>query len=264
MTALQTIQLPRPVVIAHRGSSGIAPENTLPAFRQGIKCGADFVELDYRHTSDGVPVAIHDATLDRTTDARARWNLGSVRVEEKTAEEIRHLDAGAWFDAEYRGTKIPLVSEALECICRDSLAVIERKAGNSETIIRLLREQNLLEKVVLISFDWDFLRGCARLAPELILGALGPQRSTAEESQTPTSEELREIQSMGCRLLVWNREISKESVKAARCHGLRVWIYTINEPDLASQLVEIGVSGIISDSPNLIRKGVESADSVGD
>lgn len=88
------LNLPRPLVISHRGFSQRAPENTLPAFRLAKAAGADLIELDYHHSKDGVPVVIHDAELDRTTDAVARWGRQQIPVASKSAAELRTLDAG--------------------------------------------------------------------------------------------------------------------------------------------------------------------------
>jgi glycerophosphoryl diester phosphodiesterase len=94
----QLIQLKRPLVIGHRGYNQIAPENTLPSFKLAKMAGADMVELDYYHAKDGMLVCVHDETLDRTTDAIARWNEKGVRISAKSGDALCSLDAGAWFD----------------------------------------------------------------------------------------------------------------------------------------------------------------------
>src|SRR5262245_16428460 len=102
--AEKLLALERPLVIAHRGFSAVAPENTLPSFKLAMAAGADLVELDYYHSSDGVPVVIHDPDLDRTTDSVKRWGGKKTRVDSKTVEELRLLDAGSWRDAQFKGT----------------------------------------------------------------------------------------------------------------------------------------------------------------
>jgi hypothetical protein len=94
LLARALVEAPRVLVIAHRGDSAAAPENTLPAFASAIRAGADLVELDYHHSADGVPVVLHDPTLDRTTDARARFGAQNVEVATKSLEELLQLDAG--------------------------------------------------------------------------------------------------------------------------------------------------------------------------
>ena len=116
MPALKLVASQRPLVIAHRGYCQFAPENTLPSFKLALAAGADLVELDYHYTQDGKLVVIHDHELDRTTDATNRWSQKKIKVETKTVAEIQSLDAGSWFDAKYAGTRIPLLTEALDTI----------------------------------------------------------------------------------------------------------------------------------------------------
>src|SRR5260370_18930132 len=105
-----------PLVIGHRGFCSLAPENTLSSFRHASAAGADLVELDYRHSRDGVPVVIHDAYLDRTTNARKRWKQRHIKVRAKSAAQIQSLDAGSWFDVKYAGEKVPTLAQALDTI----------------------------------------------------------------------------------------------------------------------------------------------------
>src|SRR6266436_4268205 len=155
---LACLRAERPLVIGHRGFCSIAPENTLPSFELAISAGADLVELDYRHTTDGVPVVIHDAELDRTTDARRRWNERHIKVAAKTVTQIKGLDAGSWFDTKYAGARVPTLAEALDTIQQRNVALIERKAGDAATCLHVLREMRLINRVIVQSFDWDYLR----------------------------------------------------------------------------------------------------------
>jgi glycerophosphoryl diester phosphodiesterase len=261
MKVTDLIQLDRPLVIAHRGYSLMAPENTLPAFRLAIISGADLVELDYHHTRDGIPVVIHDSTLDRTTDVRSLWRQTNVTVAARSADDLRLFDAGAWFDPLFRGTSIPLLTEALDLIQSRSVTLIERKAGDAPTLIGLLSDRNLIDQVVVQAFDWSFLRECRALAPDLILGALGPPsrrdgRELTESEKWLNAGYLDEIELIGAQLVVWNRQIHPASVIEAQRRGLRVWVYTINEPVTAAVLVGLGVHGVITDNPALIWKGL--------
>jgi glycerophosphoryl diester phosphodiesterase len=257
----QLIQLDRTLVIAHRGYSQMAPENTLPAFQLALISGADLIELDYHHTLDNLPVVLHDATLDRTTDAQARWGLTNIAVASRLAADLPELDAGSWFDPLYQGVRSPLLTEALDLIQSRSVTLIERKAGDAPTLIRLLDDRQLLDQVVVQAFDWEFIRRCRELAPNLILGALGPP-STRNGRQLADSEKwlnapfLDEVQAVGAQLVVWNRQVTPAAVAEAHRRGLRVWVYTINEPATAAILVGLGVNGIITDNPALIWKGI--------
>lgn len=247
--ALHLLQLRRPLVIAHRGDSAAAPENTLPAFAQALTLGVDLVELDYHHSRDGLPVVMHDPTLDRTTDAVARWGRKEVRVDQTVAADLQTLDAGAWFCAAFTGTRVPLLAEALDTIQRGSVTLIERKAGAADACARLLRERGLVNRVVVQSFDWEFLRALHALVPEQVLGALGPtgQKEALNLAQVAAVTEL------GARVIVWNEVVTPEGIRAAHESGLKVWIYTIDDSEKARALVALGVDGIITNKPALIR-----------
>ncbi len=256
--AVQLITRPGPLVIAHRGFSQAAPENTLPAFRLALAARADLVELDYHHTQDGVPVVLHDATLDRTTDATNHWATTNIAVRSKGVAELAGLDAGRWFGAAFAGARVPTLVEALEIIQAGGVTLIERKAGDAETLVRRLRERGWLDRVVAQSFDWDFVRAAHQLAPELALGALGPPsqrggRRLSDDEKVLSPAFIGEVAALGARVVVWNRQVSAATVAHAHERGLRVWVYTINDPAEAAALVRLGVDGIITDNVAAVR-----------
>jgi glycerophosphoryl diester phosphodiesterase len=250
----------RPLVIGHRGYCAHAPENTLPSFDLALQAGADLVELDYRHSRDEVPVVIHDAELDRTTDARRHWRKRHVEVNARTASDIQTLDAGRWFHARFTGTKVPLLAEALELIQTRSTALIERKAGDARTCARLLRQNGWLGRVIVQSFDWEYLRQFHELEPGQPLGALGPPTLLAGGAKPagwskPLSPRwLEEAARTGARVIVWNRQVTAKAIELAHQRGLKVWVYTINQPSLARRLIRLGVDGLITNDPELIRR----------
>ncbi len=242
----------RPLIIGHRGYCAIAPENTLPSFRLALDAKADLIELDYQHSKDGVPMVIHDHILDRTTDAWKKWKRRRIKVSRMTAAEIQTLDAGTWFDPKFAGAKVPSLTEALDFISGNGgVAVIERKSGDAATLAKLLRERNLINKVVVISFNWKFLRELHELEPKQILGALGPP-TRLTNGRRPTrirrglSVRLSDLKKTGARIAVWNQRVSKGAVQKGHKSGLQVWVYTINEPELARRLIANGIKGIIT------------------
>ena len=251
------LQLERPIVIAHRGYSKFAPENTRLAFNLAKVAGADLVELDYHHTKDGVPVVIHDPELDRTTDAVQLWGGSKIRVDSKTLSELRTLDAGKWFEAEFAGTHLSTLGEALDMIQAGGMTLIERKAGDPGTCVHLLRERNLINQVVVQSFDWDYLRDFHRMEPRQVLGALGPPwsrngRKLEDSEKTLDKSWIEMVEATGARVVVWDRQITREAVAYAHQRGLKVWVYTIDEPPLANAMLDLGVDGIISNNISLI------------
>lgn len=249
--ARQLLATPRPLVIGHRGFPVAAPENTLPSFELALLAGADLVELDYQLSKDGVPVVMHDPTLDRTTDARARWGGEHLRLADRTAAELQTLDAGAWFKPRFKGTPPPRLDEALAVIQRDAVTLIERKAGDAVSFAAFLTERDLAKAVVVQSFDWQYLHELHALLPELVLGALGPHwgregRALTAEEKILGPVQLDEIVAAGARVAVWSRDLNRASVEAAHARGLKVWIYTIDDPVVARELFALGVDGIIT------------------
>lgn len=262
LPALKLISIKRPLVIGHRGYCQFAPENTVPSFKLAMAAGADLVELDYRHSKDGKLVVIHDPELDRTTDARKRWRQRRIKVVSRTAAEIQTLDAGDWFHSEYAGTKIPLLNEALDTIQHGSVALIERKAGDAGAIVKLLHDKHLVNKVVVQSFDWEYLRAFHQQEPRQVLAALGPPtllpggRKPMRFQRDLSAKRLRQLQQSGARVAVWTRSISKRAVQRAHAHGLKVWVYTIDDPRLANRLLNHGVDGIITNNTSLIWRTI--------
>ena len=249
--AAELIRSPAVLIIAHRGASGHAPENTLPAFAAAIDARADLVELDYYHSSDNQMIVFHDKELDRTTDAKQRFGGEKIPTRSKSLEELRQLDAGSWYAPQFAKAKIPTLVEALAAIQPHSTTLIERKEGPAKPLVQLLRSESLLDRVVVQAFDWDFLSDCHRLAPELVLGALGDK-----ELGEP---QLREIRAAGAQIVGWkHQDLTKEKVALAQKHGLQVWTYTVNDPARARELASWGVHGLITDVPAEIRSAIES------
>jgi glycerophosphoryl diester phosphodiesterase len=260
LPALKLLASRCPLVIGHRGYCHLAPENTLPSFDLALSAGADLVELDCRPSKDGALMVIHDRELDRTTDVRRSWKKRHVAVELRTAAEIQSLDAGRWFNRKFAGTKVPLLSEALETIQAGSVTLIERKAGSTTDVIGLLREKNLINHVVVQSFDWEFLRLFHELEPSQALGALGPPTRLAHGEKPPRISKklslwwLAELAKTGAQVAVWNRRVSKGAIEKAQQWGLKVWVYTINDSRLAGRLLALGVHGIITNKIALVQR----------
>ncbi|HHY85872.1 MAG TPA: glycerophosphodiester phosphodiesterase [Verrucomicrobia bacterium] len=266
---MQLLQERRPLLIGHRGCSALAPENTIPSFEHALQAGVDLVEFDYRHSADGVPIVFHDDTLERTTDAIARWGGRRTRVSDHTAAEIQELDAGAWFAPRFAGTRVPTLLDALEFICgRGGTALIEHKSGEAQTLVELLRSTGFLNRVVVISFDWQFLRGVHALEPAIVIGALGdplrladgrtPQGLAVPLLQKLSPEWLDLMNDTGARVAVWHREITPEAVRLAHKRGLKVWIYTVDDATTATELIAMGVNGIITNDPSDLRLTIDA------
>jgi len=204
------------------------------------------VELDYHHSRDGHPVVFHDKTLDRTTDAVARWGGAEIPVSSRELSALQTLDAGAWFAPRFAGTRIPTLEDALEVIQAGSRTLIEHKAGDADTLIELLRAKGLLTEVVVQSFDWDFLARCRALAPDCVLGAL--------VSKGLTSERLDRIVGFGAAVIGGNhKHVTPALIEAVHARDLKLWVYTVDDPERARTLVALGIDGIITNTPAAIR-----------
>lgn len=261
------INLPRPVVIGHRGYNQIAPENTLPSFQLAKMAGADMVELDYYHSQDGRLVCIHDEMLDRTTDAVVRWGRKGVHVKEKTADALCSLDAGAWFDKShtnthlprYAGTKLPTLAESLDLIQDGNMTLIHHKEGEAATCLKLLREKQLINRVVVQSFEWDYLKSFHQLEPRQILGALGPLwgrngKQLSDSEKVLNKGWVDEARAHGASIVVWNNQVTAEAIKYAHQQRMKVWIYTINESAMANKMLDLGADGIITDNTSILLR----------
>jgi glycerophosphoryl diester phosphodiesterase len=240
--AQKLIATPRVLITAHRGNSSVAPENTLPAFQSALDVQADLVELDYFHSADGVPIVIHDEILDRTTDAEDVLGKTKLVIGDLRLAELQKLDVGSWFDDKFVGTKLPTLVESLDLIQPRSVTLIERKAGDPQTLVRLLEEKKLIDQVVVQAFDWEFVADCRKLSPRLALGTLSGKPANLDQ--------LRAAAATGADLIVWNHEkIGREQIAQIHQLGKKAWVYTVDDPHRAAQLIAYGIDGIITNKP---------------
>ncbi len=251
--ALRLVTEQKVLVIAHRGNSSEYPENTLPAFESGVKVGADLVELDYHHSADGVPVVLHDEMLSRTTDADELFRVKQPLVSRYKHADLCQLDAGAWFDLKFAGTRLPTLEESLDAIQKGSVTLVERKAGDAATCVKLLEKKQLLDRLVVQSFDWEYVSQCRKLAPNLVLAALGGK---------PLNEKRLEMAAAtGAQIIAWDhKEIKRREIEAIHAKGLKAWVYTVDDPARAKQLIAAGIDGIITNVPGEMLKLRNGAD----
>ncbi len=229
-------------VIAHRGDSFHNPENTLSAFRSGINKGADLIELDSHATKDGVLITLHDNKLDRTTNAPRIFGRTDVLVSQMPWEQIKGLDAGSWKDPKFTGEPLPTLEDSLRVIQDGSVTLLERKSGSALAHTKLLERLGYTQSLVVQSFDWDFLAAMKTWLPSARLAAL------CGEEVTP--ERIADLKRARIPIAVWNHEkVNPEAVTLFREAGLEWWVYTLDEPEQWSRLVELGANGIITNKP---------------
>jgi glycerophosphoryl diester phosphodiesterase len=222
-------------VIAHRGYSARAPENTLAAIEAAIGAGADAVEFDLHVTRDGVPVLFHDATLERTTN-------GSGPIAEHTVDDIRSLDAGSWFGARFAGEPVPSFAEALATI-GDRVGRIYPEvkgygdASDLDVMVDLVLEHGMLEQAVFISMDWGALERMRARLPAVRLGYIVEKASRAAEGLARATGDTLALLDFKASLLLEDPRVARR----ARDAGVDLAVWTVDDPGEAVRLLELGV-----------------------
>jgi glycerophosphoryl diester phosphodiesterase len=237
-------------IIAHRGYSSIAPENTLSALRMALDAGAHAVEFDVQETAESIPVVFHDYRLDRTTDGSGRVNLTPLH-------EVRDLDAGGWFDPRFAGEPVPTLEAALTMLrVREGEIYIELKAGLSpaaiERTVHLLGEVGIGGRATLISFDWWALRLVREESPGARIGFLV---HTADEFDGAV---LRAAE-VGNALVDCHFPILLDDPRRAgfaRDAGVELAVYTVDDPEAAKALLDLGVHRITTNEVTRIASAL--------
>lgn len=237
------------LVIAHRGASGYAPENTLAAFRRAVALGANFIETDLQLSRDARFVAIHDESVERTTN-------GKGRVHDLTLADLRRLDAGSWFGSEFAAEQIPTLEEILDFSKKhDVVFYLELKPGGSwggeHALVGALRESGEIPRTVVISFNAPILQKLRQIEPTLMTGLLYDG-----QLDSPVDKALE----VGARQLAVRGDLVTPALLGdSRKHDLQVVCWTVNHPAHMRMLVEAGVDGIMSDYPDRLIEATKRA-----
>lgn len=240
------------VVVAHRGASADAPQNTLAAFAAAADAGAGMIEIDVHLSADGVPVVIHDGTVDATTD-------GSGEVRGLTVAQLQALDAGSWFAPEFAGQRIPTLAEVLDLVAaRPGLDVLCEYKGvwTAEDVavtMRVVAESGLRGRLVVQGFAPTTVAALRDVAPQV------PRSLLVEHPRADLAELLDELDaaavSPGAELLAGDPAL----VPAAHAAGRRVFGWTANDEATWELLLRAGVDGIITDRPAALRGWLDEA-----
>lgn len=254
-------------VIAHRGASGYAPEHTLIAYKTAMDMGADYIEFDLQQTKDGVLICLHDETLDRTTNAKEIFaKRESYYVSEFTIDEIKQLDAGAWFNKaypdkakdEYVGLKIPTLDEAIKYVEDYGKGkfnyYIETKSpdiypGMEEKLLEKLRLYNVTDKAIIQSFSSESLRKIRQLNNSIKLVLL---YSSDDYSVIKLIESLNTIESYANGIGPEKVLVDKSLINEAHKHNLVVHPWTVNERVEMEKLLDLGVDGMFTNYPDVL------------
>ncbi|MFE1309534.1 glycerophosphodiester phosphodiesterase [Streptomyces sp. NPDC058755] len=255
-----------PTVVAHRGASAYAPENTLASIDKAAQLGFSWVENDVQRTRDGQLVVIHDDSLRRTTDVedvfpgRAPW-----KVKDFTAAEIARLDAGSWFSPAYAGTRVPTLRQYMRRVEHNhEKLLLEVKnptlyPGIEQETVRLLGNEGWLDRrhlgrLIVQSFDADSVRTVHKLKPALTTAYLG----------TPSVAQLRQYARFSDLINPSYGSISARYVSAVHAvtgpHGRRlgVFAWTVDDAATAWKAAGYGVDGLITNRPDVVRTALST------
>lgn len=240
---------PGPIALAHRGGAREAPENSLRAFRRAVDLGYTYIETDVRATSDGVPVIFHDERLNRVTD-----RVGRIR--DLPFSEVRKARIG-------NAERVHSLPEMLETF-PDTRFNIDIKEDNAiEPVLEVLRQADHLDRVCIASFSWARLRIVRETFGDRVCTALGPQEVAALVAQARLgrlSVASRLVLPYGPIAVQVPRRTSRVAVitgafvEAAAQRGWPVHAWTINEPTEMHELFDMGVDGIVTDRPSVLKQ----------
>lgn len=228
-------------LIAHRGASKEAPENTLASFQKALEIGVHYIEFDVHVTRDGVPIVLHDSLLGRTTGSRHL-----ERVTDLDWSEMSTLDAGSWFGKEFAGQRIPVLDEVLQLQLNNEQTglMIEIKKGHAHiaplvtSILASVHRANC-KNVVLGSFSIHALEEIRHRAPQLQLIGIVDNSNMIDKCRAMKLP----------RMAMWYKLLNPSLVQSLHEEGTEVWAYTVDDPKVVKFLLSIGVDGIITNDP---------------
>ncbi|MEU5364465.1 glycerophosphodiester phosphodiesterase family protein [Streptomyces sp. NPDC005925] len=254
-----------PLVVAHRGASGYAPENTLAAVDKAAELGFRWVENDVQRTRDGELVVVHDDSLARTTNVeelfpdRAPW-----KVKDFTAAEIARLDAGSWFGPAYAGARVPTLEQYVHRVERHhQKLLLEIKSPElypdiEKQTLKVLGNEGWLERshvagrLIVQSFSADSVRTVHELKPAVKTGFLG----TPSVMELPAYAEFTDQINPSYRTVSLGYVSAVQAFRGPHGRSLEVFAWTVDDADTARQVAGYGVDGIISNKPDVVRAAV--------
>lgn len=250
------------MIVAHRGASADAPENTLAAFRLAWEQRADAIEGDFYLTADQQIVALHDKTTGRTTGAAVEWD-----VREKTLEALRTLDVGQWKAEAFANEKIPTLAEVAATIPSDKKLVLEIK--DSARIVPTLKQQFstvpelkalLPDRCIIIAFDEQVIAACKASMPEIQamwLTSFREDKTTGEmkPSIEQVLETLKRIKADGLDCQA-SEHIDQAFVEKLRAQNFQFHVWTVDLPAVAQRFKSLGVDSITTNKPAFLRDKV--------
>ncbi|PQO28191.1 glycerophosphodiester phosphodiesterase [Blastopirellula marina] len=249
------------MIVAHRGASFVAPENTLASFHEAWKQGADVIEGDFYLTKDGQIACIHDKTTERTSGGSAK-----LKIADSTLEELRSVDVGTWKAAKYAGQHIPTLEEVLATIPESGKIFIEVKCGTEiiEPLQAAIKKSNLEdEQIIIICFDKEVVRQCREKMPQYKASWLTSYKEDKTTGKWKPSLEsvvatLKQTGATGLGTQANDTVVTPDFVKAIREAGVECHVWTVNDPKQAQRYAGLGFDSITTDKPAETREAVAS------
>jgi glycerophosphoryl diester phosphodiesterase len=245
------------LVVGHRGAPTVAPENTIASFLAAFEAEADAVELDVHLTSDNELVVIHDDTADRTTD-------GTGRIEDMSLEEVKALDAGSWFSGRFAGTKVPTLAEVFDALPADAPVLIEIKSqtiqtnGVEKTLAAFVAERDLYDRIAVISFNPISLARVKMADKRIPTGLLyGPGLPSFLSQGWAIPVVLPDAVHPELSM------VDEAYLQRAHGRGHRVNVWTVDDEDEMWRLVGLGVDGVTTNRPDVLREVLDEAAGTG-
>ena len=240
-------------IIAHRGASYMAPENTMASVMLGWEKGAD-VEVDVYLTKDNKIVAIHDETTERTA-------VTDVNVAESTSDELRKLDVGSFKSEEYAGEQIPFLADIVETIPPGRKLYVEIKCGQEilPYLRELLAQSGKMSRIVIIGFDLETVAMSKEMIDVPTYWLKGTEKIKDTEQWIPHDPQLAQTaKEKGLDGLdVHYAGVTKEFADAVKASGLKLYVWTVDDPEEAIRLIKLGVDGITTNRPGWLREQVK-------
>ncbi len=242
-----------PYVIAHRGISGKAPENTLSAFSRAVDTsGISMIELDVRISRDEEIIVLHDRTLQRTS-------TGNGAAHDYNLSELKQFDAGSWFHPSFSRERIPTLTEVLRLAKNKSWVNIELKGDLMfrasdlfvKRVIETVQTEGMEQQVLYSSFTHDLVARIRRMEPQAMTGVIYNIYRDFGRAPSKLAERVD-----ATVFVCAKRELRKSMIRDARQHGLALYVYTLNSVQDAQKMIHLGVDGIISDDADDIVAAV--------
>jgi len=243
-------------IIGHRGASYLAPENTMASVMLGWEKGAD-VEVDVYLTKDNRIVVIHDKSTKRTAGGP------DLTITESTSDELRRLDVGSFKSQEYAGEQIPFLADIVKTIPPGRKLYVEIKSGAEilPYLRELLVDSGKISQIVIIGFDLETVAKSKEMIDVPTFWLKGTEKVKETEEWIPHDPELvRTAASKGLDGLdVHYAGVTKEFTNAAKASGQKLYVWTVDDPEEAMRLVELGVDGITTNRPGWLREQLKTS-----